>query len=243
MIDTHAHLFNEYYKKEEIENIINSFNGYIIVSGTDRLSNKEVLKLNYKNVFITLGIHPDTVLKYDNNDLLFIEKNIKKIVGIGEIGLDYHYGKETKDKQIELFKKQLDIARKYNKTAVIHSRDAINDTINILKEYKDVKKVLHCYSGSIESANELIKLGSYFGIGGVITFKNSKLVDVVSKLPLDRIVLETDSPFLSPFRGLKNEPSNIIEVAKKIGEIKNITYEKVLEITFDNAIRLFDLDL
>lgn len=245
MIDTHAHLFNEYYTKEEIDKIVNSFDGNIIVSGTDDLSNKEVLKLNYKNVYFTLGIHPEDVLNYKDSDIDFIEENINndKVVGIGEIGLDYHYEKETREKQITLFKKQLDMARKYKKAVVIHSRDAINDTINILKDYKDVKKVLHCYSGSIETANELIKLNTYFGIGGVLTFKNNKLVDVVKNLPLDRIVLETDSPFLSPCRGEKNEPKNICIVASKIAEIKDISYEEVLDITKSNAISLFDLKI
>lgn len=243
MIDTHAHLFKEYYTDEEKMNIINSFNGYIIVSGTDDSTNREVLNLKYKNVFITLGIHPEAVLEYKKSDLNFIETNINKIVGIGEIGLDYHYEKETRDKQICLFKTQLDLAKKYNKAVVIHSRDAINDTINILKNYKDVRKVFHCYSGSIESANELIKLDTYFGIGGVLTFKNNKLVDVVKKLPLERIVLETDSPFLSPFRGQKNEPKNICLVAQQIAQIKDISYEEVLNITTRNAIRLFDLNI
>lgn len=243
MIDTHAHLFKEYYTDEEKMNIINSFNGYIIVSGTDDSTNREVLNLKHKNVFITLGIHPEAVLEYKKSDLNFIETNINKIVGIGEIGLDYHYEKETRDKQICLFKTQLDLAKKYNKAVVIHSRDAINDTINILKNYKDVRKVFHCYSGSIESANELIKLDTYFGIGGVLTFKNNKLVDVVKKLPLERIVLETDSPFLSPFRGQKNEPKNICLVAQQIAQIKGISYEEVLNITTRNAIRLFDLNI
>ena len=245
MFDTHAHLFKEYYTDEEINKIASSFKGNIIVSGTDNNSNKEILELKYDNIYITLGIHPEDVLNYKESDIDFIVDNLNnpKVVGIGEIGLDYHYGKEDRDKQIDLFIKQLNIARKYNLPVIIHSRDAINDTINILKYYKDVKKVLHCYSGSIESANELIKLNTYFGIGGVLTFKNNKLVDVVKKLPLDRIVLETDSPFLSPRRGEKNEPKNICIVASKIAEIKGISYEEVLDITKSNAISLFDLKI
>ena len=203
------------------------------------------MNLNYDNVFITLGIHPESVLNYCEDDLNFIVNNLNnsRVVGIGEIGLDYHYGKENRDLQILLFKKQLDIARKYKKTVVIHSRDAIDDTINILKEYKDVKKILHCYSGSLESALQLINLDTYFGVGGVVTFKNSsKLVSTIENIPLERIVLETDSPYLSPIRGDKNVPNNVLIVAKKIAEIKNISLEEVINTTSSTARYLFDLD-
>ena len=203
------------------------------------------MNLNYDNVFITLGIHPESVLNYSEDDLNFIVNNLNnsRVVGIGEIGLDYHYGKENRDLQILLFKRQLDIARKYKKTVVIHSRDAIDDTINILKEYKDVKKILHCYSGSLESALQLIKLDTYFGVGGVATFKNSsKLVSTIENIPLERIVLETDSPYLSPIRGDKNVPNNVLIVAKKIAEIKNISLEEVISTTSSTARDLFDLD-
>lgn len=244
MFDTHAHLFKEYYTEEEIEKIVSSFNGYIIVSGTDDNSNREILNLKYENIYITLGIHPEDALNYKDSDIDFIVNNLNnsKVVGIGEIGLDYHYGKENRDKQIELFVKQLDIARKYNLPVIIHSRDAINDTINILKNYKDLKKILHCYSGSLESARELIKLDTYFGVGGVLTFKNStNLVQTIKEIPLDRIVIETDSPYLSPFRGNKNVPNNVVEVLKKIALIKDVSYEETLKVTNNNAKYLFNI--
>ena len=244
MFDTHAHLFKEYYTEEEIEKIASSFNGYIIVSGTDDNSNREILNLKYENIYITLGIHPEDALNYKDSDIDFIVNNLNnsKVVGIGEIGLDYHYGKENRDKQIELFVKQLDIARKYNLPVIIHSRDAINDTINILKNYKDLKKILHCYSGSLESAKELIKLDTYFGVGGVLTFKNStNLVQTIKEIPLDRIVIETDSPYLSPFRGNKNVPNNVVEVLKKLALIKDVSYEETLKITNNNAKYLFNI--
>lgn len=244
MFDTHAHLFKEYYTEEEIEKIVSSFNGYIIVSGTDDNSNREILNLKYENIYITLGIHPEDALNYKDSDIDFIVNNLNnsKVVGIGEIGLDYHYGKENRDKQIELFVKQLDIARKYNLPVIIHSRDAINDTINILKNYKDLKKILHCYSGSLESAKELIKLDTYFGVGGVLTFKNStNLVQTIKEIPLDRIVIETDSPYLSPFRGNKNVPNNVVEVLKKLALIKDVSYEETLKITNNNAKYLFNI--
>ena len=244
MFDTHAHLFKEYYTEEEIEKIVSSFNGYIIVSGTDDNSNREILNLKYENIYITLGIHPEDALNYKDSDIDFIVNNLNnsKVVGIGEIGLDYHYGKVNRDKQIELFVKQLDIARKYNLPVIIHSRDAINDTIDILKKYKDLKKILHCYSGSLESARELIKLDTYFGVGGVLTFKNStNLVQTIKEIPLDRIVIETDSPYLSPFRGNKNVPNNVVEVLKKLALIKDVSYEETLKITNNNAKYLFNI--
>lgn len=242
MFDTHSHLFSEYYSYDEINDIVSSFDGIIIVSGTDDKSNREILNLNYDNVYFTLGIHPDSVLDYD---LDFVIKNLskKKVLGVGEIGLDYHYGKENMDLQKKLFIKQLDLAREFNLVALIHSRDAMGDTVDILKDYPDVKKILHCYSGSIESANDLIKYDTYFGIGGVVTFKNSSnLVNVVKNLPLERIVIETDSPYLSPYRGLKNSPCNIPLIISKIAEIKGISYDEVLSVTTKTACRMFGVN-
>ena len=167
-------------------------------------------------------------------------------MAIGEIGLDYHYGIEEKELQKQYFKKQLDMARKYRKAVVIHSRDSIEDTYQIMKEYKDVKMTLHCYSGSVEMAKKFLELNVYFGIGGVVTFKNNRILkEVVKMLPLSRILLETDSPYLTPepYRGTKNEPKNVLLVAEEIAKIKNITLEEVLKITTENAICQFDLPL
>ena len=208
-----------------------------LVSTEELLINAGVIA---SSVYGVVGLHPENCL--EEFDYKIFDSLPSKIVGIGEIGLDYHYGKEDRDKQIDLFIKQLDIARKYNLPVIIHSRDAINDTINILKNYKDLKKVLHCYSGSIESARELIKLDTYFGVGGVLTFKNStNLVQTIKKIPLDRIVIETDSPYLSPFRGNKNIPNNVEEVLKKLALIKEISYDDTLEITNSNARYLFNI--
>ena len=247
MIDTHSHVYKEYY--DNIEKIINKMNGNIIISGTNDKNNIEILELckNYDNVFGTLGIHPEDVDNITDESFELIEKHINdnKIVAIGEIGLDYHYTTDNKEKQKEIFIKQLDLARKYNKPVVIHIRDSMNDTIEILKNYKELKKDIHCYSGSLESAKELIKLNCKLGIGGVLTFKNGKkLQEVVRNIDLEYLLLETDSPYLSPepFRGKKNEPSNVIYVAKKIAEIKGINVEDVLLKTTNNAICQFDLD-
>lgn len=240
MVDTHCHITSEYY--DNINEVINKMkDNIIIVSGTNKDDIKEVIELcKYKNVYGTIGIYPTEEL-----DLKIIEDNInnKKIVGIGEIGLDYHL-EHNKEEQISKFIKQLDLARKYNKCVVIHTRDAIQDTYDILKNYKDLKKVIHCYSGSLEMAREFIKINCRLGIGGVLTFKNSKLKDVIKEIDLKYILLETDSPFLTPepFRGTKNEPYNVIYVAKKIAEIKGISLEEVLNITTNNAKEQFDLE-
>ena len=240
MVVTHCHITSEYY--DNILEVISKMkDNIIIVSGTNKEDIKEVISLcNYKNIYGTIGIYPTEEL-----DLKIIEDNInnKKIVGIGEIGLDYHL-EHNKEEQKNKFIKQLDLARKYNKTVVIHTRDAIQDTYDILKNYKDLKKVIHCYSGSLEMAKEFIKIGCRLGIGGVLTFKNSKLKDVVKEIDLKYLLLETDSPFLAPepLRGTKNEPYNVIYVAKKIAEIKNISLEEVLDITTLNAKDQFDLE-
>ena len=193
---------------------------------------------------MTIGFHPEfcnDIKESDYQDLINTIKNNKKIVGIGEIGLDYHYGKEDRIKQIELFERQLSIAEEYNLPVVIHTRDAMEETYNILKKYK-VKGIMHCYSGSYEMAKKFIDLGFYLGIGGVVTFKNSKLKDVVGKIDMNNIVFETDSPYLSPFRGEKNESANIKYICEFVANLKNISAVEVEKITTSNASSIFDFN-
>ena len=242
-IDTHCHLEKKEYNVEEI--IKNIENNIIIVSGYNDESNIEVIELidRYQNVYGTIGIHPSDV---KTSNISIVEKyvNHSKIVGIGEIGLDYHYGKEDIELQKEMFIKQIDIARKYNKPVVIHSRDASSDTLEIIKQNSDVNYTMHCYSYSLETANILLKYNVMFGIGGVVTFKNSKeLKKVVENIPINNILLETDSPYLTPepYRGEKNEPKNVLLVAEKIAELKNISKEEVLKITTKNAIERYNI--
>lgn len=249
LIDTHCHIDSESY--ENPEKVIKKMEGNIIVaSAASPESIKEVIDLTqkYNNVYGTIGIHPEFADSYTNEDLKKIEEGIqnKKIIGIGEIGLDYHYGKENMENQKELLIKQIEIANKYNKTIVIHTRDASMDTYNIIKAYKNekTKLILHCYSGSLELAKEYIKLGAKLGIGGVLTFKNEKkLKEIVKELDLTNFVLETDSPYLTPepYRGKKNEPQNVKLIAEKIAEIKDISIEEVEKITTKNALLQFDL--
>ena len=248
MIDTHCHLLKQYY--ENIDEVIKKMeNNIMIVSGTNKEDNKEVINLcsKYKNIYGTIGIHPTEISLINEDDFVWLENNINnsKIVGIGEIGLDYYWNKENKEQQKQVFIRQLELAKKYNKSVVIHSREALNDTYQILKKYgQDLKIDIHCFTGSMEMANEFIKLGCKLGIGGVLTFKNNvKLVETIKQISLDSILLETDSPFLSPepYRGKTNEPYNILFVAKKIAEIKSQSLDKVLKVTTENAISQFDL--
>ena len=251
VIDTHCHLDKEYY--DSVEELINEMEDNIIIAtSVDLETTEEVVKLcdKYKNVYGVIGFHPTELDNYNEENLKKIESHLNnpKIVGIGEIGLDYHYGKENKEKQIKAFKDQILLAKKYNKTIVIHSRDAALDTYNILKEanIENNKVNLHCYSYSLEMAKEFKKLNVKFGIGGVLTFKNSqKLKEVVEYLDLKDILLETDSPYLSPepFRGKINHPINVKIVASKIAELKNIDVKEVEEVTSNTAIYQFDLKL
>ena len=247
-IDTHCHLSLEDYDdidlviKENRENNISK----IIISGCTRDTIKESLDLIYKypDVYATIGYHPSEVDITTNDDLILLEEQIKnkKVVGIGEIGLDYHYGNDNKDKQISLFRKQMELAYKYKLPVVIHSRDATEDTINVLKEY-DVIGDIHCFSGSLETARIYIKMGYKLGIGGVVTFKNSNLYKVVDGVGIENIILETDAPYLTPepYRGKKNSSKYIPYIAEKIANILNISVEDVAKITTENACGLFDL--
>ena len=250
MVDTHCHLdIDEYENVEEV--IKNMGNNIMIASGYNNKSNKRVLELinKYENIYGTIGIHPNEFESMNDESIKYIEDNLnnKKIVGIGEIGLDYNWDTENKELQKEYFIKQILLAKKYNKVIVIHSRDACMDTYNILKENLDnIKAVMHCYSYSKEMALEFKKIGLKFGIGGVVTFKNSsKLQEVVKSLNLEDILLETDSPYLSPepLRGKKNEPKNVYLVAQKIAELKGASVDEIIRNTTNNAASVFDLNM
>ena len=248
-IDTHCHLSKEYYDDIDLVVEENKKAGIskMIVSGCDKESILESMLFasKYSDVYLTIGYHPSEADVICEKDLLLLENqlNNEKVIGIGEIGLDYHYGKENMEKQKELFRYQLDLASRLSMPVVIHSRDATLDTINILKEYPNVKGIIHCFSGSLETANIYISMGYKLGIGGVLTFKNSKLYKVIEEIDLDNIILETDSPYLSPepFRGKQNNPYNVYYVAKRIAEIKGISIEEVIDITTKNARELFDI--
>lgn len=245
--DTHCHLFQEYY--EDIDVVINLAKEHgvnrMIVAGCNAKSNEEVMSLlDRKEIYGALGIHPEEVENYQERDLAILEKNIahEKIVAIGEIGLDYHYGKENKSAQIKLFETQLAMAEKYNMPVVIHSREATLDTITSLKKYK-VKGVIHSFSGSLETAKIYMEMGFLLGVNGVITFKNCNLKDIIKEIDLHNIVLETDSPYLTPvpFRGQKNDPSKVSNIADFLCELYNVSQETLAKITNENVKRIFDI--
>ena len=247
-IDTHCHVLSEYY--DNIDEVVNQCKknnvNRIIVNGCDINSNKEVLELvsKYDIIYGAIGFHPTELDDFNDEYFEFLENNISnpKIVAIGEIGLDYYYDNTDKNKQKEIFKRQLDIANKYSKPIIVHSRNSIQDTYNILKEY-NLFGSIHCFSGSVEMAREFIKIGYKLGIGGIITYKNAKNIrEVVKDIDLSYILLETDSPYLtpSPYRGKNNSPQYIPLIASTIADIKNISINDVSKVTTANAEEIFD---
>lgn len=247
--DTHCHLYNEYYE-EGIDSIYEKMEqskiNRVVNNGCDAKSNKEVIELlgKYSWMYGAIGIHPESADTYTEEDLKYVEEHINdpKVVAVGEIGLDYYWTKETRDKQKELFEYQLALAERVNKPVIIHSREATQDTIDILKKYK-VTGVIHSFSGSYETACIYIKMGYLLGINGVITFKNCNLKDVVEKLDLENIVLETDSPYLTPvpYRGKRNDPSHVWEIAEYIANLKGVSVEELSKETNGNISRCFDI--
>lgn len=250
LIDTHCHLNKEYYENVEtvIKEAISDNVEYLIVSSCSPENWEENINLinKYKNVYLNISLHPE----YGNEEIdydLYLEKMKKiiksnsKIIAIGEIGLDYHYDNTNKDRQKDLFIKQIMLAKEYKLPIVIHTRDATKDTIDILKKF-NIKGIIHCFSGSLETAREYINMGFYLGIGGVVTFKNSKLKDVIKEIGLDSIVLETDSPYLSPIRGNKNFPKNIKIIAEYIASLLNISVEEVSKKTTLNVKKIYNIE-
>lgn len=252
LIDTHTHL-NDKDLYLDRDNIIkeakNAGVEKLIVIGFDYDSSFLALKIakEYKDVYASIGIHPteiDSLINNDKNKLLELIKD-DKVVAIGEIGLDYHWEKDKskKERQKEYFISQIEIANKFNKPVIIHSREASQDTFDILKNHPVNKKgVIHCFSMSKEMMKEFVKLGYYIGLDGPVTFKNaSSVLEVAKEVPLDRLLLETDCPYMAPtpFRGKRNEPKYLIYIAQKIAEIKGIDYEELKSVTTSNTKKLF----
>ena len=246
-VDSHCHILKEYY--DDIDKVIDESrdNGvkYLISCGCstkDIIESLEYAK-KYEHLFLSIGYHPDCI---DDYDLEFLKDNLKntKVIALGEIGLDYHYinSDTDKERQRKLFIRQLDIAEKENIPVIIHSREATNDILEILKRY-NLKGIIHCFSDDLESARKYIDLGYKLGIGGILTFNNSNLKDVVSKISLDDIVLETDSPYLAPtpYRGNQNSPKFIPLIATEIANIKDVSIEEVMNKTTANINKLFNL--
>lgn len=248
IFDSHAHYDDERFDgiidellpkihKMGVEKIINC--------GCDNKSNTKCLALAEKFPFVysAVGIHPCNIESQTTIEDIRHYSQHKKCVAIGEIGLDYYWEPVKKEKQKIYFKNQLSLSKELNLPVIVHDRDAHGDTLEILKHFKP-NGVVHSFSGSVEMAEEILSLGMYLGIGGVITFTNArKLPDVVKILPLERLLLETDAPYLTPvpFRGKTNHSEMIYLTAKKIAEIKNLSLEEVLKVSYQNACKLFNL--
>lgn len=248
IIDTHCHIYNsEMENAKEIIKEAQKNDICLILNGTDPKSNKEILELSskYDNVYGALGYFYTLAdeISDEEIDLLDSQLNNDKIIAVGEIGLDYYHTKENKDSQKELFEKMLDLAEKHNLPVIVHSRKASQDTHDILKKHNAVGS-LHSYQGSAEMAREFVKLGFYIGIGGTVTYKNSKKIrKAVNQVGISNILIETDSPYLPPEdkRGENNTPLNLKYIIEELAEELDIKEEKVIEITTENAQRLFKI--
>lgn len=259
IIDVHAHYNDERYDQDldQLMSIFCQENIYVINSATcpGDIDSAVALANKYSNMFVTVGIHPEYALESNDEELerirrLFTGAKSEKLLGIGETGLDYHY--DYSDEQVAAqkvnFIKHLKLASDLSKPVVVHNRDAHLDTMNILKEHLDMKRgaLIHCYSGSSESVPEYVSMNCYFSIGGVVTFKNAKkLVEAVKVMPRDRILIETDCPYLTPepFRGTRNDSGKTVYTIKKIAELLDLSYEYVCDMTTENAKRFFDITI
>ena len=250
MIDTHAHLTDKIYNspQELIENAkLLGVNKIITVGCNEETSfmGKDIADAN-ENVFFTVGVHPsDCAFLTDEliEKLLPVIKH-EKCLAIGEIGLDYHYGKDNKEEQKSAFIKQLKLAIKLDLPVVIHSREATKDMLDILTVYAPMLKrgfLMHCYSESAESAKEYAKLGGYFAFGGAITFKNAKKEDIIKSIPIERVMCETDCPYMAPvpYRGSVNEPARVAIVYQAMADIYEMNLQKFTKIVSENAVRFF----
>lgn len=248
-IDTHCHILKEEYSN--IDELITECKlknvNKIIISGCELNNIEESIEISnkYENIYLSLGYHPSEASKITNIDIENLKNKIiqnKKVVAIGEIGLDYYWSKDNKEEQKKLFNCMLNLAEELNLPVVIHSRDAFQDTYDILKK-RNLKGVIHCFSGNLENAKMYISIGYKLGIGGVLTFKNSKLKDVIKFIDLNHIITETDSPYLAPepYRGKQNSPINISIIVQEIAKQKNVDIKEVETKIENNVKELFQI--
>lgn len=255
MFDSHAHLDSERFEGERDEIIVRAKEvglTLIMNPGASYESSVKAVELSekYDMVYAAVGVHPHDADTMDDMMLSLLKAlaKKKKVKAIGEIGLDYHYDYSPRDVQKKVFIDQIRLAKSLKLPIIIHDREANDDVLRILKEEDafETGVVMHCYSGSAELARQYVKLGAYISIAGPLTFKNNrKTIEVVETVPMDRLFIETDSPFLTPvpYRGKRNEPAHVQYVADKIAEIKGLTYKEVVEATKANACRFFGIEL
>ena len=248
-IDTHSHIYYEKFNDdldEVIDRAKNNFLRNIICVGVDIESSKKSIKISEENNFIyaTAGYHPHESKDTSENYLSDIKQMLShpKVVALGEIGLDYHYNLSDETIQKKVFQEQLELAKLTNKPAIIHTRMAEDDTYNILKSTESSNAVIHCFTGEYDFAKKILDLGLMLSFTGIVTFAK-ELENTIKKIPLDRIMLETDSPYLAPIphRGKRNEPAMIKHIAEKISSIKNTSIENVAQITTKTAQKFFGI--
>ncbi|MBR6407064.1 MAG: TatD family hydrolase [Clostridia bacterium] len=247
-VDSHAHYYDEAFDSDRYD-LLQRINGAgvkaILNCGEDYISSYKCIALakRFGFCYAAAGVHPHEAAKCGVGWLEEIASLMShpKVIAIGEIGLDYHYDFSPRAKQIEVFEKQLRLSKELDMPVIIHDREAHGDTMNLLRKYRP-KGVVHCFSGSVETMRETAALGMYVGLGGAVTFKNAKIpVEVARELPLDRLLLETDAPYMSPvpYRGKRCDSLMIAETAKKISEIKSVPIEEIYRTTTENFERLF----
>jgi TatD DNase family protein len=251
LVDTHVHL-NSHKFSENLDEVIhralqNDVETMIVV-GYDKETNQKAIEIaeQYSFIFATVGFHPTEAKNVTDEDFCLLLTQLKhdKVVGIGECGLDFYWDKKYIDKQIEVFQRQIELSLSMRKTLIIHMRDASEATYNVLSEYKNLKGIMHCYSGSPEMAEMFLKLGLHISLGGPVTFKNGvKPKEVAVMVPIDRLLVETDSPYLSPhpYRGKTNEPARVKLVAEEIARLRGMSYNELAIKTTNNAYKLFNI--
>ena len=253
IFETHAHYDDEKFDEDRVEllsHLLRENNiGNVINVGATLKGCKDSLDLarSYDQVYAAIGIHPEEIDEINDEVIEWLRGHASdsKVVAIGEIGLDYYWVKEDdkRAKQRLWFERQLDLAKEVNLPVIIHSRDAAEDTLYTIKRYNGLNGIIHCYSYSKEIAMEYVKMGWYIGVGGVVTFKNAKkLVETVEAIPIENIVVETDCPYMAPVphRGERNSSIYLSHVVEKIAELKGITTKEVEDITYENALRVYN---
>ena len=253
LFDTHAHMDDQAFDEDReqlLRDLPNQGIGLLMNPGCSLESSRNVDKLSrqYDYIYGAVGSHPDVADEVNEavlEEYRMLCKQNDKIKAIGEIGLDYHYEDIPREIQQKAFRMQMELARELGLPAIVHERDAHEDGLKIVDEFPEVKGVFHCYSGSAEMAKELVKRGWYIGFTGVLTFKNArKAIEVARTIPLNRIVIETDCPYMSPepFRGKRNDPGKVYRMAEKLAEIHGISVEEAQRITFENGKKLYRID-
>ena len=253
LFDTHAHILDDQFKEDLDQVIRNIYDNMALVvnigCNLEDCPRTVALAEQYDKLYAAVGLHPEDVKTYtpEGWDMICRLAEHPKVVGIGETGLDYYWDTSTKDAQKVLFEQHIDLAKQLHKPLVIHDREAHGDTLDILKRTnaKEVGGILHAFSGSVEMAMEVIKLGFYIGLGGPVTFKNArKAVEVAQAIPLEYLVIETDCPYMAPvpFRGKRNEPMLVQHTAAKIAELRGISVEELIEATYQNGKRIYGIE-